>query len=128
MPVRERDVGGPTVAAGGGGVARALNILLGVWLFISAFLWPHADAQRTNTWICGVLVVAFALIALGVPLVRYLNTLLAIWLFISAFALQSISVGTVWNNALIAVAIFILSLVPATTTTMVQGPRQPRTV
>ena len=132
MAMPERTVGGSTTrgptAAGGNGVARALNIILGIWLFISAFIWPHTDAQMTNTWICGVLAVAFALIALGVPMVRYVNTLLAIWLFISAFALRDISVGTVWNNALVAVAIFIIALVPATTGDMFQRPRQPRTV
>jgi hypothetical protein len=95
------------------GAARAINIVLGVWLFISAFAWQHTDVQRTNTWILGVLCVAFALIAMGVPMVRYLNTLLAIWLFVSAFALRDLSVGTVWNNALVAIAIFVVSLVPA---------------
>ena len=47
--------------------ARTLNIALGVWLFISAFLWPHTSAQFTNTWICGALTVAFSLIAMRVP-------------------------------------------------------------
>jgi hypothetical protein len=116
-------------ANGANGVARAINIVLGVWLFISAFIWPHTMAQRTNTWILGVLCVAFALIAMGVPMVRYLNTLLAIWLFISAFALRDISVGTVWNNALVAIAIFIVSLVPASGASDFYGrPRTPQQV
>ena len=92
--------------------ARTLNILLGIWLFISAFIWTHSQAQLTNTWILGVLCVAFALIATRVEQVRYLNTALAVWLFISAFALNSQSRGTMWNNALVAVAIFIISLAP----------------
>ena len=91
--------------------ARAVNVVLGVWLFISAFAWPHAQAQMTNTWILGVLCVAFALIAMRVPNTRYLNTAVAVWLFISAFALPSNDVGTIWNNALVAIAIFVVSLV-----------------
>jgi len=47
--------------------ARIVNIVLGVWLFISAFLWPHTYAQMTNTWILGVLCVVFALVAMRVP-------------------------------------------------------------
>src|SRR5262245_35529310 len=90
--------------------ARYLNILLGAWLFLSAFLWRHSDPQFTNTWLMGVLCVAFALTALAVPAARYLNTALAIWLFISAFALPRINNGTVWNNALSAIAIFLVSL------------------
>lgn len=91
---------------------RALNIILGVWLFISAFAWPHSYAQMTNTWILGVLAVLFALFSLKMPQTRYLNTILAIWLFISAFALPRVSVGTVWNNAIVAILIFAFSLVP----------------
>jgi len=101
---------GPAVS---GAPPRIINVILGVWLFISAFVWPHTTSQMTNTWICGVLCVVFALVAMAVPWVRYLNTLLAIWLFISAWALPSVSPGTIWNNVLVAIAIFIVSLVPS---------------
>lgn len=101
---------GPTAR---GAPPRIINVILGVWLFISAFVWPHTQAQMTNTWILGVLCVIFALVAMAVPWVRYLNTLLAIWLFISAWALPTVSVGTIWNNVLVAIAVFIVSLVPA---------------
>ena len=92
---------------------RTLNILLGIWLFISAFVWSHTRAQMTNTWILGVLCVVFAIIALRVEQVRFLNTALAVWLFISAFLLPSTSRATVWNNALVAIAIFVVSLTPS---------------
>jgi hypothetical protein len=96
-----------------GAPPRIVNIILGVWLFLSAFLWPHNQAQLTNTWIVGVLCVIFALIAMAVPWVRYLNTLLAIWLFISAWALPMTNAGTIWNNVLVAIAMFIASLIPS---------------
>lgn len=97
---------------------RALNVILGIWLFISAFVWPHTSAQMTNTWILGVLAVVFALIAwFAAPPARFLNTLLAIWLFISAWALPRVSVGTVWNNVIVAILLFIFSLVPGATPT-----------
>jgi hypothetical protein len=108
---------------------RIVNVILGVWLFISAFAWPHTHAQMTNTWILGVLCVIFALIAMAVPWVRYLNTLLAIWLFISAWALPMESPGTVWNNVLVAIAIFIVSLIPSDATTsrgFIGGTAPPR--
>lgn len=94
---------------------RIINVILGVWLFISAFVWPHTQVQMTNTWILGVLCVIFALVATAVPWARYLNALLAIWLFISAFALPVRSAGTIWNNVLVAIAIFIVSLFSART-------------
>jgi hypothetical protein len=92
--------------------ARVINVILGVWLFISAFAWQHSPQQLTNTWVLGVLCVAFALIALAMPQARYLNTVLAVWLFISAFVLPRANSGTVWNNALVAIAIFLASLSP----------------
>lgn len=106
--------------------ARAVNVVLGIWLFISAFAWPHSHAQMANTWILGVLCVAFALIAARSPSVRYLNTALAVWLFISAFALPTAEIGTIWNNALVAVAIFIVSLVESDTGEIIRRqPMQP---
>ncbi len=97
--------------------ARWLNVILGVWLFISAFVWEHTTAERTNSWILGVLCVVFALVAMSQPTARYLNTILAIWLFISVWALPHDNHGTMWNNALVAIAIFIVSLVAS--------PREP---
>src|SRR5512146_2183812 len=91
---------------------RAVNVVLGIWLFVSAFIWAHAPAQQTNTWILGLLCVIFALIAMSSPPARWLNTALSIWLFISVWALPHDNLGTQWNNALVAIAIFVLSLVP----------------
>ena len=99
---------GPTAGAPG---ARYINLLLSAWLFASAWVWVHSLAQETNTWACGIAGAVFALIALSVPAVRYLNTLLSIWLFISAFVLPTSNSTTVWNNALVAVAMFVVSLI-----------------
>ncbi len=93
-----------------GATPAILMVVIGVWLFISAFAWPHSTAQMNNTWVMGILCVVFALVAMAVTWVRYLNTVLAIWLFVSAWALPMESVGTVWNNVLCAIAIFVLSL------------------
>ncbi len=96
----------------GSATARGINTLLGIWLFVSAFVWEHTTAERTNTWILGILCVAFAAAAMRTPLARWLNTALAIWLFISVWALPHDNVATMWNNALVAIAVFVLSLVP----------------
>lgn len=106
----------------GGSSPRLINAILGVWLFVSAFVWPHSHAQMTNMWICGVLCVVFAIASLGVPWARYLNTVLAIWLFVSAWALLpapiAAHIATTWNNILCAIAIFVVSLVPSETSNL----------
>lgn len=94
-----------------GRVARIVNVVLSVWLFVSAFVWPHTPAQRTNAWIVGVVGAVVALVALGQPRVRWLNTALAVWLFISPFALRTSSAATTWNCLLVGGAMFVLTLV-----------------
>jgi len=96
-----------------GGLARGINILAGIWLFISAFVLPHETAQFVNTWIVGVVVVLLAIVALRWAGVRWLNTALAVWLFISAFALPHVSNVPVWNNAIVAIIVFAISLIPS---------------
>jgi hypothetical protein len=93
--------------------ARIANVILGVWLFISAFIWPHNHPQYINAWLVGLLVTAISIIGFFEPSIRYLNTALAVWLFVSAFALPRMTVGTSWNHALVGIAIFIVSLAPS---------------
>jgi hypothetical protein len=101
---------------GGASWVRVANIVLGIWLFISAFAWQHTAAQMTNTWIVGVVAIVFAGLAFAYSQARYVNTLLAIWLFISAFALPRITGATAWNNAIVAILMFAFSLVPSEST------------
>jgi hypothetical protein len=92
---------------------RVINLILGVWLFISAFIWPHTQAQMTNTWILGVLAVVFSLVAMYADTrARFLNTILSIWLFISVWALPRENAGTAWNNVIVSILMFIFSLTP----------------
>jgi hypothetical protein len=90
-----------------------LNIIVGIWLFISTFLWRHSPAQFSNTWIMGVIVAGVAALALVWPTIRYLNTLAGTWLSISAFALPTIAAGTRWNNFLVGIIVVTLSLAGA---------------
>jgi SPW repeat len=91
---------------------RWLNIAVGAWLFISAFLWPHAANAYANTWLVGLLIVAAAIVAMYVPWVRWLNTVFAVWLFFSTFAFVHAEPATTWNNAIVAIVVFVTSLAP----------------
>ena len=92
--------------------ARIVSLMLGVWLVVSAFAWPHARVQMTNTWVVGAMSAIFALVAMALPWLHYANTLLAIWLFVSTWALPGFHAQTLWNNVLVSVAMFVVSLVP----------------
>ncbi len=100
---------------------RLINVSLGVWLFVSAFLWPESRAQANNTWISGVLCVVFSIASMGVPRARYLSSALAVWLFVSAWLLPIHHIATLWNNVLCSIAIFVVSLAPSDTTALPGG-------
>ena len=93
--------------------ARWINAALGAWLFTSAFLWPHSEAQFDNTWIVGVLIAAFALVAsAGQAWARYVNVAAAVWLFFSTLFLPRTTVLTLWHNVVVAIAVLVFALRP----------------
>jgi hypothetical protein len=92
--------------------SSAINLLIGIWLFMSAFIWPHTTGQMTNTWIIGVLIALASAWAMYAPDARYLDTIFAVWLFISTFVIAHPTPATMWNNAIAAIVVFVLSLIP----------------
>ena len=96
---------------------RWINLLLGIWLFISAFAWPHATATFTNTWIVGIVIAAIAGISILVPPVHWANGAVAVYLFFSTVFMAHALPVTPWHNAILAVIVFFLSLIPAGQTT-----------
>jgi hypothetical protein len=91
---------------------RYVNVAIGIWLVVSAFVWPHSGAQQTNAWVVGILAATFAALAVERDELRYLDTALAVWLFASIWVLPSIRVETLWNSGIVAVGLFIFSLIP----------------
>lgn len=113
--------------------ARWVNIVAGVWLFISAFVWSHTPAQLGNTWSIGLLTVFFAAAATRSPQLRWANAALAVWLFGSVWALPTHS-GTFWNNLIVSIVMFLAAITPSsggtaqtTRPAMTGSPRTPTT-
>lgn len=104
--IREARPTAPAIGASG------IDFVLGVWLFISAFVWPHSSASQLNSWIVGALIAILAAWGAFVPRVRVVNSLLALWLFFSSIAITHVTGGSLWNNLIIAIIVFFVSLVP----------------
>jgi hypothetical protein len=92
---------------------RHVNVVVGIWLFVSANLWRHSVGQFNNTWLLGVIATVAAVAALSVDAVRYVNVALAIWLFASAWLLPVRDPLTFWNDLIIALVMFIVAVVPS---------------
>jgi len=92
--------------------ARIFNVLLGAWLFLSAFAWPHSGMQFPAALVCGGLTVVLSLATIYIPGLRYLTAVVAALLFASSIAsVRHWDPRTSWHNAIIAVAIFVAALI-----------------
>jgi len=116
----------PTRAELGGSLwPRGVSAVVGIWVFLSSFLWSHTSSAATNTWILGVLIAAASVWAMYRPPVRYLTTMFALWLFFASIALPHQVVGTLWSNLISAIVVFVMSLVPTEPIATTRG-HQPR--
>lgn len=94
--------------------ARYGNVVLGLWLAASAFAWEHYSSSQTNTWVVGVLIAAAALIAPRHWTMRWATPVLCLWLAASTLLFWPVTTATLWNNMIVAVLVFALSLVSTT--------------
>jgi hypothetical protein len=92
---------------------RWVSLILSIWLFISAFVWPSTLGEHTDTWILAILMFAASIIAMFVPPVRFANTVLSIWLFCATLAISHTQSATVWNDCIVAILVFVVSLIPS---------------
>jgi O-antigen ligase len=95
-------------------VVRVVDVVLGLWLVASAFLWPHGTAQFLNAAVTGALIAAISAVALlARDRARHVTTGLAVWLFLANLLLPGTTLATAWNHAVLAVILFLLSMVPS---------------
>jgi hypothetical protein len=93
--------------------ARTLNLMLGLWLFFTAFALPRTAPSLTNAWIVGILASVFAVAGmLRRERLRFVNTALSAWLLASAFVLPQRSGLAVRSDVVVALGMLIASLVP----------------
>jgi hypothetical protein len=90
--------------------ARIFNILMGLWLFASAFVWPHSRAQLATTAICGVLTTLCAVLTSYDSRSRYLTAAVGALVVVLAFALHPLGSATFWHNGIIGISIAVAGL------------------
>jgi hypothetical protein len=105
--------------------ARTLNLILALWLFLSAFVWPRTAASFTNAWVVGLLAAVFAVVGMTRAKARFANTALSAWLLVAALVLPQRSPIARWNDLAVAVAMLLVSLVPGTMYRPVTTTRAP---
>lgn len=71
----------------------------------------NASALHPSSPHVAILMFVVSLAALRTPSARFINTGLAAWLFISTAASAATN-ATMWNNVIVAIVTFCVSLVP----------------
>lgn len=92
--------------------ARWVNLVLGGWLFLSAFIGKDGPYQSINMGMLGLVIAGLA--RLGGPSAFRLGTaVVAMWLFWSPFVLPAPGPWTVWNDCLLGMIAFGTPLCPS---------------
>lgn len=89
---------------------HVLVVLAGVWLIFSAFAWPHPPGHVTNTWMVGGGLVLFGALSTIYPWARAVSVALSVWLFLYAIIGGPTDPLTFWNDALVALVVFVLGM------------------
>ncbi len=89
---------------------RVISLMMGVWLFLSAFLWPHNGAVALTTWIPGLVIAAAAVAAVAAPPLRYVNVVLGLWVLAAAVANGADDI--VMNNGLVGLTVLVAAFLP----------------
>jgi hypothetical protein len=86
---------------------RIFNILMGVWLFASAFVLPQGRGQAASTAICGVLTVLFAMLTTYDNRSRYLTEAVGALVVVLAFVIHPLGSATFWHNGVMGISIAV---------------------
>lgn len=83
-----------------------VNLLLGVWLFLSPWVLAYTTAPTIaawNAWVLGVALVVFSAIAVSMPQMweEVINVLIGIWMIISPWVLGFTGTRSAEANAVI---------------------------
>jgi hypothetical protein len=86
---------------------RIFNILMGVWLFASAFILPQGRVQLASTAICGVLTTLSAALTSYDLRARYLTEAIGALVVVLAFTVHPLGSATFWHNGVMGISIAV---------------------
>lgn len=89
--------------------ARYVNMAIGGWLMLSAFLWHHSEPQFIMTILVGSVLAIVAPFELGSPLVRRITAAAGVALVLATIGLPRTSMATFWHNLLFGLAVIGIS-------------------
>jgi hypothetical protein len=92
---------------------RYANVLLGVWMFVSAFVWPHSRDACAAAWISGAGIAMNAFGAIWAPQVRYFNLPLGFLALVWQVSAAGNDARTLMSGLISSLLVVLFSLVPS---------------
>ena len=90
---------------------RVAVLVLSVWVLFSGNAFAHTRPNQINSAAVGGALFFFGAIAIRHEWARYVTLALGIWLFAFTAIIGRSDPIIFWNNAMVALAVFVLSLV-----------------
>jgi hypothetical protein len=90
---------------------RVAVIVLSVWVLFSGNALAQSRPNQINNVAVGAALFFFGAVAIRHEWARYVTLALGVWLFFFAAFLKNTDPVIFWNNAMVALTVFILSLV-----------------
>ena len=91
--------------------ARYANVAAGTWLFVSGLWWLQPAGPRLNALVIGLMIAGVSVWSLWAEEARFIDSALSVWLVFSTLAIFDVSGAALWNDLIVAVLVFALSLV-----------------
>ena len=105
---------------------RVAVVVLSIWVLFSVNAWPHSRPEQINSAAVGAGLFFFGAISIRHEWARYVTLALGLWLFVFSAFISHGNGTTFWNNAMVALAVFILSLVGGERHRVVGEPKPSR--
>ena len=103
----------------------AWNLALAAWLLFTALAFPHSPDSAALSGLLAVLIGTFSVASPGLPGLRFVNALLALVLGWAALLMPEIGGLARVNDAIVAAAVFALSVIPGRSTISAAAAPEP---
>jgi hypothetical protein len=92
---------------------RYLNVLLGTWLFASAFLWEHSRDARGASWLMGGMIAMNAFASIFASPARFANVIVGVMALVWHLTAGAEHPLTYLNGVLVSGLVIVLALLPS---------------
>lgn len=88
-----------------------VNLILGLWLIVSPYLFGYTSGAITNSVILGIIVAILAIVRLATPSqvwASWLNGIAGLWLIIAPFIVGFSVAAGYWNEIIVGIIVAVV--------------------